>query len=176
MPTSDPTRPRIRAARPEDAASLAELAARTFRDTYGPSNLAEDVEAYLAEHMGAGYAERELEDPRLTTLLAEADGRLVGYAVLRAAPAPPCIAGRQPIEIARFYVDRAWHGRGVAQALMAATIRAAGPAVDVVWLVVWQQNGRAIAFYRQCGFEVAGAQPFQMGSQLQEDYVMARVL
>ena len=47
---------------------------------------------------------------------------------------------------------------------------------DRIVLAVWENNPRAIAFYRKCGFTVTGAQPFVLGTEVQTDYVMTREL
>jgi len=41
-----------------------------------------------------------------------------------------------------------------------------------LWLGVWQENPRAIAFYRKAGFRVVGMTSFRLGSQVQADHVM----
>jgi len=79
--------------------------------------------------------------------------------------------------VVRFCVDRPWHGRGLAQTLMAATAdtaRAAGG--STLWLGVWERNGRAIAFYRKCGFEDVGTHSFVLGDDHQRDRVLVRRL
>ena len=48
--------------------------------------------------------------------------------------------------------------------------------IDLIWLGVWEQNPRAIAFYTKWGFVEVGAQTFRLGSDLQRDLVMAREL
>jgi ribosomal protein S18 acetylase RimI-like enzyme len=81
------------------------------------------------------------------------------------------------MEIVRFYVDRPWHGRGVAQTLMAAAAsmaRAAG--ARTLWLGVWERNERAIAFYRKSGFADVGTKIFVLGTDHQRDLVLARPL
>ena len=50
-------------------------------------------------------------------------------------------------------VDPAWHGRGLAAALMAEGIDWLG-ADRPMWLTVLRANARAIAFYRRHGFEI----------------------
>jgi ribosomal protein S18 acetylase RimI-like enzyme len=45
---------------------------------------------------------------------------------------------------------------------------------DVIWLDVWERNPRAIAFYRKWGFVQVGTQTFQLGDDLQNDWIMAR--
>jgi ribosomal protein S18 acetylase RimI-like enzyme len=167
----------FRTATAADAAALAEFAERTFRETFGPDNRPEDMELYIAGSYGADHQRAEILEPALVTLLAEAGGTLAGFVQLRRGKAPACVSGPTPVEIWRFYVDRSWQGRGLAGRMMAeacAGARAGGG--QTVWLAVWERNARAIAFYRKCGFAVVGEQPFLLGTDQQNDFVMARGL
>ena len=166
----------IRPARPEDAGELSELAGRLFRETYSPTCRAEDVEAYAAAAFTPERQSAELRDAAGVTLLAEVDGRLAGYAQLVRGQAPDGVPGGRPVEIARFYLDAAWHGRGVAAELMHAVQRTAAGLGDSLWLSVWEENGRAIGFYLRHGFAVVGSTTFQLGSDLQRDHLMARAV
>lgn len=167
----------IRPASARDAGALAALAARTFRDAFEAYNTPEDMALYLASNYGPDRQAAELADPGIVTLVADASGELAAYAQLREGPAPACVPGSRPIELWRFYVARAFHGRGLAQALMEATIRAASEReAGSIWLAVWERNDRALAFYRKCGFEVRGDKEFILGNDRQTDRVMARSL
>lgn len=168
---------KIRRATVDDAAAVAELAARTFKDWFGADNRPEDMEAHLERSYGEAQQRRELEDRDWVTLLAEADGRAIAYAQVKRGEAPACVEGDAPVEIARFYVDRVFHGQGIAQALMTKAIDAARELRGrTLWLGVWERNPRAIAFYVKCGFRDRGSQPFLVGSDLQTDRVMVRTL
>ena len=168
---------RIRPALPADAATLAGFAARTFRETFEADNAPEDMALYLKASYGPERQGAELRDAGIVTLLAEDDGGLAGYCQLREGTAPDCVPGAVPIEIWRFYVDRAWQGRGVAHALMMASLAAAVErGARTVWLSVWERNLRAQAFYRKCGFEDCGAREFVLGRDRQTDRVMVRPL
>lgn len=163
----------VRRASPADAAALARFAARSFRDTYLADNVAANVEAYVAEHLHEEALATLMRDPRTTTLLAEVQRALAGYAQLAPAPRPASGSAGPSMELARFYVAREWHGRGVARELMAAALAAAARAgAHEVWLGVWERNARAIAFYRRSGFETVGAHRFTMGADVQRDLVM----
>ncbi len=167
----------VRSAVAGDAAALAELGARTFRDTFAADNTPENLELYLASSYGTDVQSAEIRSSHLTTLLVEVEGRLAGFAQLREATAPECVDGARPIELWRFYVDRAWQGQGVAQSLMAETLAAAAArGADAIWLAVWERNTRAQAFYRKCGYVDRGAKPFMLGNDPQTDRVMARAL
>ena len=167
----------IRVAEPTDNALLAELGARTFFDTFARDNTPEDIAAYLAASFSPPLQADELADPLTTFLIAEIDSAAAGYARLRLNPPPTVITGRQPLEIARFYSDKAWIGRGVGAALMTACLDlAAQQGCDTIWLDVWERNARAIAFYQKWGFAVVGTQSFQLGSDLQNDLLMQRTV
>ncbi len=166
--------PVIRLARVEDAASLAEFGARTFRDTFGPDNRPEDLAQYLASAFGLAIQHAELTNPSFETWLTLIDDRLAAYAQLHEGPVPPDVPGRA-IELRRFYVDRRWQGRSLAQKLMDRTAEAArGRGANAMWLGVWERNLRGIAFYRRSGFVDVGSQVFVLGSDRQIDRIMWR--
>lgn len=172
----------IRRATTEDAARLTVLGATTFRDTFEADNKSDDIERYLAETFTPQRQAEEISDPSGIVLLAEhptaegADG-LIGYAHLVAGTAPEAIRGAAPIELKRLYVDKAWHGKGVARQLMDAAIvaaRAAGG--QTLWLGVWERNARAAAFYDKYGFERAGEHTFILGTDRQTDWLLEKRL
>ena len=165
----------IRRADPRDAGALAALGARTFADTFGADNTPEDLQAYLAGTYGEVQQRAEFSNPDIITVVVEESGALVAFSQVRRGAAPPCVTLESPVEIWRFYVDRAWHGRGVAAALMAAAVGAARELGGrSVWLSVWERNPRAIAFYTKSGFSDVGSKVFVVGSDHQTDRVMAR--
>lgn len=164
----------VRRAVPGDAAALATLGARVFRDTFlpVPTNRPEDVESYIAATYGAEQQGREIVDPGIVTLVAAEHDELIAFAQIRRAPSE-----FGDVELARFYVDRTFHGRGIAQALMQeclAAARALGG--ETFWLGVWERNDRAQAFYRKFGFRKTGTHSFLMGSDLQTDDVLSMTL
>lgn len=167
----------VRRGEPADAFALAELAARTFRETFGADNRPEDMVLHLAEAYGPAQQGRELGDPDITTLLVEAKGQLAGYAQLRSGPVPSCVTGPSPIEVWRFYIDSTWQGKGLAQVLMErAATEATARGAHTLWLGVWERNQRAQAFYRKCGFADSGSQVFMVGTDPQTDRIMVRTI
>lgn len=165
----------IRAGEAGDAAALAELASRTFREAFAADNRPEDLALHLARSYGAAQQERELLDAAIATLLAEVDGELAGYAQLRSGAAPACVTGEAPVELWRFYVAQPWHGRGVAQALMCEVeAEAHRRRRRTLWLGVWERNGRARAFYEKTGFIDVGSHIFLVGTDPQTDRILVR--
>jgi ribosomal protein S18 acetylase RimI-like enzyme len=181
MSTSQLSRPpaglRIRPASVADAALLAALGAETFTTSFGAQNTPENLAAHLAKSYGDDIQRRELADPALTYLIPEVNGRIAGYALVRAGDAPACVTGASPIEVLRFYVVQDFHGTGIAQALMDACAHEARKrGGSTLWLGVWSLNPRAIRFYQKWGFEDAGTQTFMLGDDPQQDRVLARAL
>ncbi len=168
----------IRLAIPEDVAPLAALAERTFRDTFAADNTPEDMAAHVAQNYSPAHQARELVDAALITLVSVSPtGELMAYAQLHDCAAPACVTGPAPLELQRFYVDAAYHGKGLAQELMTAVLEAAARrGAATLWLGVWERNPRAQAFYRKYGFVDVGAHTFVVGSDPQTDRLMARSL
>jgi GNAT superfamily N-acetyltransferase len=167
----------IRIATAADAAVVEELARRTFYDTFAATNDAADMALHLAQTYSLDIQTRELSDRDITTLLVEDGGRAIAYAQVRADHVPDCISDPGAIELWRFYVDREWHGRGIARPLMErvkAEARRRG--AKTLWLGVWERNDRARAFYAKCGFTDAGEHIFLFGTDPQTDRVMVTAL
>ncbi len=162
----------IRQARPGEEALVSALATRTFRDAYGPANSPADLALHIEQHCSVAYFARRLADPASCVLLAETGGAATGYAELARGTTPPGVP--EPArQLVRFYLEQAWIGRGVSQRLMAATVaEARGQGADHLWLTVWEQAPRPIAFYGKCGFRPAGTIGFAVGADLQRDILM----
>ena len=90
----------IRRAIPADALRLSVFARQSFVDTFAADNTPTDMAVYVASAFGETIQHAELSDARNTFFLAEQDGSLVGYVMLRDAPAPEAlrevVASHQP--------------------------------------------------------------------------------
>jgi ribosomal protein S18 acetylase RimI-like enzyme len=172
------TTPNLRRARADDAPALADLAARTFQDAFAEENSPEDMATHLARAYGSAQQAAEIATPGLHTWVAEdATGALVAFTQVLLDAANPDAGGVHPAQVRRFYVERAWHGGGLAQRLMAAVLEdARAHGADLLWLGVWEHNPRAHAFYRRFGFHDVGEQVFLLGNDPQRDIVLARAL
>jgi diamine N-acetyltransferase len=167
----------IRACGPHEATRLGTTAARLFTQAYGSTHPEPELSAYLASAFAPERLAAELAHPARYALVVESGGAWIGYAYLHESTEgwPEGVPGEHPVEIVRFYVDAGWHGRGVAPALMAACEdEARGRGADTLWLDVWQQAARPLAFYRRTGFEVVGTTTFAFGDRLDDDFVMVR--
>jgi ribosomal protein S18 acetylase RimI-like enzyme len=118
----------------------------------------------------------EIDNPEILTLVAESHNRLVAFAQLHLrSDAPACISSSPALELQRIYVERSFHGTGLANELLAEIFRSAEHhGAAAVWLGVWEHNPRAIRFYQRSGFVESGDHVFVVGTDPQRDLVMVR--
>lgn len=178
----------IRAARPEEAQALSDLARDTF-PLACPDSLARDaIEAFMDEHLGAAEFARMLADPQdhrilVARVVGEEPG-LIGYTLTvlggeDGMPTEMVRPGRLELGAAylsKCYVRQEWHGSGVAGALLeraVADVAARGRNSQVA-LGTNIGNKRARRFYRSHGFSVAGRRTFMVGGVPNIDDVLVR--
>ena len=161
-------------ATPAQAEKLAEFGARTFFESFAADNTEEDMRQHLASAWSPEKQLAEIQNPDIETLIyADGTGRWLGFAQLRAGKVSVGVPPVGSIELWRFYVDKPFHGQGVAAGLMkGAKLCAKRRGATSLWLGVWERNQRAKAFYGKHGFAKVGSQVFVVGSDPQTDDVM----
>lgn len=178
----------IRAARPEEAQALSDLARDTFPLACPDSLAREAIEAFMDEHLGAAEFARMLADPQdhriLVARVAGEEPGLIGYTLTvlggeDGMPTEMVRPGRLELGAAylsKCYVRQEWHGSGVAGALLeraVADVAARGRNSQVA-LGTNIGNKRARRFYRSHGFQVAGRRTFMVGGVPNIDDVLVR--
>jgi diamine N-acetyltransferase len=168
----------VRPAVAADASELSELAERTFRDAFSDLNTPENMDLHCAAAFSPAAQAAEIANPAIHTVVAESTGRLVAFAQVHLHSEPPAFVSVSPsVELHRIYVDQAFHGTGLARALMAYALeKAEEQGAAAVWLGVWEHNPRAIRFYQRLGFAEVGDHVFVVGTDPQRDLVMIRIL
>lgn len=165
----------IRRATVEDAATLAELGAATFVETFGHLYAPEDLQAFLDEsHAVAAYASA-LANPDCALWIAEAAGCAIGYAQAGRCGLPHADVRPEDGELKRLYLRSDAQNGGVGRALMDAAMAwllRDGP--RALWLSVWSENPGAQRFYARYGFTFAGEYAFIVGAQHDREFMYRR--
>lgn len=177
---------------PTDAQAIAKIGAKTFAQSFGHSMPVEHLQTYLDEAYTIGAITKEIAHglSRIfvarskPALAAEADGEIVGFIQLKLGSTESCLPTNVSVcEIQRIYVDGSHHGGGAGRRLMERGLEWArerlvgeGGRKAAVWLGVWEENERAMGFYRRWGFEMFGEHEFVMGGTRQRDFVMVKWL
>lgn len=166
--------PTIRHATPEDATLLASFAAQAFSDTYRGLDDPQEIADYVDEHFQPGIMAGVIGDPACTVLLAWVGEQLAGYAILKAEPAPDCVAGPAPLKLWRIYLGSGFIGQGVGARLMRAVQEQARQrGAQTLWLGVYDRNLRAVEFYKRFGFAQVGGKEFLFGGRIYIDPIYA---
>ncbi len=160
-----------------DARLLAELGRRTFHAAFAhnndPKNLGLCMDALFGEEQQAA----ELADPARTVFLAYEGEDPIGYAHLVAGSRETCIVSERPLELRRFYFEPRAYGTPHTHALMRHCLEfARSGRFQEIWLGVWEENPRAMAFYRKYGFRQVGSHPFMVGPEVQTDLIFTLAL
>jgi ribosomal protein S18 acetylase RimI-like enzyme len=168
----------VKKASVSDSQLLALLGRRAFQEAFGQFNDPTDMQAYLDLSFHQDRIKSQLEDPAVIYLTAYYQGDPVGYAKLvRGSKTSQADSAKRQIQMERIYALGAYVGKKVGKTLMIESIQIAkSEGYEYMWLGVWQENKRAIDFYRAFGFEIIGVKQFVIGNEVNDDYVMGRNL
>lgn len=165
-----------------DVTELAYVAASTFPLACPPSSTPDNVAAFIETQLSAARFTEYVADPDRLVLVARQDNRIVGYVMMiRDLPDDDdvrrAVTDLPTLELSKIYVLADSHGTGAAAALMGAAMdHARSQGARTVWLGVNQLNLRAQRFYAKHGFAITGTKSFQLGAEVENDYVMIRSL
>lgn len=169
---------RIRRAVPGDGERLAHIGAATFVESYTEVIDGENMAAHCTRQHSQSVYDAYLANPACSVWLAEfaETGAPVGYAV-NCPPDLPIALEAGDVELKRIYALSRFHGSGTGKALMEVALEdARSRGAPRLLLGTYQENFRAVAFYRKHGFELAGTRQFQVGDRLYDDVVLAKRL
>jgi len=155
-----------------EADLLADISRTTFAETFAPVNTPEDMVIFMEQQFTAEQLKAEMGKPGYLHLLASYNGAPAGYLFLK-KQTHPLLNLAAALEISRIYCLQAFQGKGVGKAMMEyALLFAQENGLPTIWLGVWKQNTKALAFYTSFGFRIFGETDFLLGSDLQKDWLM----
>jgi ribosomal protein S18 acetylase RimI-like enzyme len=163
----------IKKVRVEDIAQLQKISCVTFAQTFDEHNSAADMEAYLSTSFATEKLIVELNNVNSEFYFALDGATVVGYLKVNTGDAQTEKKDLTAFEIERIYVDRAYLGKKIGQLLFNKAIDLAKEKKLVyVWLGVWEENHRALAFYQKNGFIPFDKHIFRLGNDEQTDIMM----
>lgn len=178
--------------------ALVKISRQTFHETFSEVNTEENMNRYLEESLSPGKLQAELENENSEFYFAvhiskkdfTKEGitedeinsiqpleQITGYLKLNFGDAQTELKNDQAIEIERIYVLKEFHGKKVGQLLYNKAIEVAKERnADFVWLGVWEENHKAINFYKKNGFIEFDQHKFVLGDEEQTDLMMKLIL
>lgn len=158
---------------PEDMEKIRKIGIDTITETFAMSNEDENTEMYLNESFNPEKILKELNDPDSEFYLAELNEKVIGYLKINFAKAQTDVHDINSLEIERIYVLKNFHGKGIGKRLFDKALDIAiKNRFDYIWLGVWENNHRAISFYKKMGFVEFDKHIFRYGNDDQTDLLM----
>jgi ribosomal protein S18 acetylase RimI-like enzyme len=157
---------KIRPARLTDETVIQQIDVGTWTTDSSPAPPAPPDQPFFGER-------NQLAD----VLVAEADGQVIGYAILRQAV--PIPSHGDVLEINGLAVDPAHQGHGAGRQLVEACAeQARSRGARKLTLRVLGNNDRARRLYEACGFQIEGVlrDEFNLDGRYVDDVLMARFL
>jgi ribosomal protein S18 acetylase RimI-like enzyme len=152
---------------------LQEIGRKTFYETFAGSNTEEDMQKYLDESFAETKLTEELTDQNSEFYFAKIEDKIIGYLKINFGASQTELKDNKALEIERIYVPKEYHGKKVGQILYDKAIEIANQnKSDYVWLGVWEENTRAINFYKKNGFIEFDKHIFKLGYDEQTDIMM----
>lgn len=156
-----------------DIDQLQKIGRQTFEETFSESNSEENMKSYLEEEFSKEKLTAELNDINSEFYFSTFNKEVIGYLKINFGASQTELKDSKALEIERIYVSKEFHGKSVGQLLYDKAIQIAKQKnSDYVWLGVWEENPRAISFYKKNGFVEFDKHIFKLGNDEQTDIMM----
>jgi ribosomal protein S18 acetylase RimI-like enzyme len=157
----------------DEIEKLQTISRATFAQTFDEHNSPEDMAAYLDKSFALERLAAEINNPDSEFYFAVDADIVVGYLKVNTGAAQTEKKDPTGFEIERIYVDQAYLGKKIGQLLFNKAIDLANSKkAAYVWLGVWEENHRALAFYKKNGFIPFDKHIFKLGNDEQTDIMM----
>jgi diamine N-acetyltransferase len=157
----------------KDINEVQKIGIQTFIETFSDVNTEGNMKKYLEERFSIERLTSELSNEDSQFYSAELDNNIIGYLKLNSGPAQTELKDNRALEIERIYVLKEFHGKKAGQHLFNKAMEIAMlTRVEYVWLGVWEENHRALNFYKKNGFVEFDRHIFKLGDSEQTDLMM----
>ncbi|NJI73184.1 GNAT family N-acetyltransferase [Sphingobacterium kitahiroshimense] len=160
-----------------DIKDLQKIGKQTFFETFSESNTEENMKKYLEEGFSIDKLTEELTNPYSEFYFALDNQEVIGYLKINVGESQTEEQHHESLEIERIYVLQDYHGKKIGQILYEKALQIAlERKSEYVWLGVWEENPRAISFYKKNGFIEFDKHIFVLGDDEQTDIMMKKML
>ncbi|KFF16390.1 GNAT family N-acetyltransferase [Flavobacterium hydatis] len=160
-----------------DIEKLQNIGRQTFLETFSLPNTEENMNSYLSSSFAFDNLKNEIENPDSKFFFAVLNDEVIGYLKINSGKAQTELKEDNALEIERIYVSREFLGKKVGQLLYDKALQIAQERkVGYVWLGVWEENHRALAFYKKNDFIEFDKHIFKLGNDPQTDIMMKLTL
>jgi len=163
----------IRPANTNDANILAQLGAKTFYETFREFHTEEDMQQYIKKAYSVDLMTENLSKENIQYFIAYDEEKSIGYLKLIKNVTHEKLLSKNNIELEKIYVLKEYLDKKFGKELMLQAISFSKQNnFETLFLGVWQENHRAVNFYKKFGFETFTIRTFQLGETLCDDFLM----
>ena len=160
-----------------DIEELIAIGRQTYYDTVHASNSDEIMYAYLDTAFTHDKIAKELQKNQSHFYFLYDNDLLVAYMKVNFSPDQSDLNTPNSLELERIYVQKTHKRQGYGQHLLDSAITIGKENnCATIWLGVWENNTAALTFYKKSGFKIFDQHNFQMGDDLQIDYLLKKDL
>jgi ribosomal protein S18 acetylase RimI-like enzyme len=153
----------IRRATPEDHMLIAHIGRLGVESSHRESCSAEDMNTFLSATYSDSAIAEELKTKANIYHLIYHKGRPAGFSKIILDAKHPNIPEAAVTKLDRIYLLETFFGKGHGKELLGFNIELSKQqGQQGMWLFTWVGNTRAIRFYRNAGFEIAGSHRFKV--------------
>ncbi|MBK8723785.1 MAG: GNAT family N-acetyltransferase [Saprospiraceae bacterium] len=161
----------------KEVLQLQKIGRQTFIETFSDVNTPENMQLYLEERFSIEKLTAELMDKNASFYFSKLNSQAIGYLKINIGSAQTELKDEKALEIERIYVLKEFHGLKVGQFLFDHAVQIAKRIVwNIFWLGVWEENKKAINFYKKNGFTAFDKHQFVLGNETQTDIMMKFIL
>ena len=167
----------IRPVTAADVNELQSISRETFKITFDPFTKPADMARFLDEDYETGKLLREIADPDSRFFFLVVEGEVAGYLKVNVGQAQTERLKPNALEVERIYLRGKFQHRGLGNVLLELAERIAREEKrDWMWLGVYEHNTNAQNFYLHHGFTRVSQHTFQVGTDPQTDWLLAKKL
>lgn len=156
-----------------DIEALRNISIQTFTETFAQQNSESDMNQYVSDNLSREQLTKELNTMGSYFYFLKLNSEIIGYLKLNTGNAQTELKNNIALEIERIYIKQEFQGKNFGEMLLLKSIDIARTfKFQYIWLAVWEQNLKAIAFYKKHSFVEFDQHNFKLGDDVQLDIMM----
>jgi ribosomal protein S18 acetylase RimI-like enzyme len=156
-----------------DVEWLQEISKQTFIETFAAVNTVSNMLQYLNGALSIQTLSDEMMKKDSEFYFAKIEDKIVGYLKLNFGDSQTESIDENGMEIERIYVLKAFHRQGIGQYMFDKAVdMARQKQLKFLWLGVWEENHKALNFYKKNGLVEFDKHNFILGNDVQTDVLM----
>ena len=160
---------------PVNVKILQKIIHQTFINTYQKDTAKSELQTYLDREYNVSQIQKQLDDPNCQFYVCIVDRQVAGYMKLNLGNKQTEAFPTASVEVEKLYIYPEFKRLGLGTKFLKKAERVAKQAeAKMLWIGVWEENEKAIKFYRKLGFKYLKNHEFRLGSEIQRDLILAK--